>query len=191
MGPRMRSSAPIYTLEKPDCRRRDKGDFFVKMEIYGVGIWHGRGSSKKIAESSAAISGLIDLGVDTLKQHSDQPVAATAKIAPIHPESVRMYPYDDQAKCRIQEFVVGRTMRLPAPKYTVMSVSGPQNDPRFIVKMIIQNGVGTWFGSGPNKKHAESSAAIAALVDLRVDQSHQRAHKSDTHCDLASVREAL
>jgi protein ImuB len=40
-------------------------------------------------------------------------------------------------------------------------------------------------------RDARVFAAIAALVDLRVDQSHQRAHKSDTDCDLASVREAL
>jgi dsRNA-specific ribonuclease len=191
VGPRMRRSAPIYAIQKPDNRWRDKGSFFVKMEVAGVGIWFGRGSSQKIAESSAAICGLIDLGVDTLKQHSGQPAAETVKIPPVPPNSVRQYPYDDQAKCRLQEFIVGRTMRLPAPKYAVLSVPSHQKDSCYIVKMDIQNGVGTWFGSGLNKKHAECSAAMAALVDLRVCDNDQRARQSDAHFNVASVQQAL
>ena len=190
VGPRMRKSAPIYTLQKADSRYRDKSDFFVRMEILDVGKWYGRGSSKKIAESSAAISGLIDLGIDTLKQHSEQAAAETKKPAPVPPESVRQYHYDDQAKCRLQEYVVGRTMRLPAPKYIVHSIAGSQNDPLFIVKMDIQSR-GTWYGSGSNKKHAECSAAVAALIDLRVDQPDQHARKIATASNAGSFREAL
>jgi dsRNA-specific ribonuclease len=190
VGPRMCRSAPVYTPQKPDSRCGEKGFFFVKMEVHGVGIWYGRGSSKKIAESSAAISGLIDLGIDSIQQHSGQPASETAKVAPVPLESVRQYPYDDQAKCRLQELVVGRTMRLPAPKYTVRSVTGPRNDPFFIVKMEVQK-IGTWLGSGPNKKHAECSAAVAALIDLRFDEPERNARKSDSNCNFASVREAL
>jgi dsRNA-specific ribonuclease len=191
VGPRMRKSAPIYTPIKPDSRWCIKGGFFVRMEVLDTGAWYGRGSSKKIAESSAAISGLIDLGVDTLEQHSDRPAVEIAKAAPVPPKCIRQYAYDDQAKCRLQEFVVGRLMRLPAPKYTVHSTSGSKNNPLFVVKMDIQNGVGTWFGSGPNKKHAECSAALAALIDLRVDELDQRVRKSECHINVASVREAL
>jgi dsRNA-specific ribonuclease len=189
LGLQMCRSTPVYTPQKPDSRC-DKGFFFVKMEVHGVGIWYGRGSSKKIAESSAAISGLIDLGIDSIQQHSGQPAAQTAKVDPVPLESVRQYPYDDQAKRRLQELVVGRTMRLPAPKYTVRSVTGPRNDPSFIVKMEIQK-VGVWLGSGPNKKHAECSAAVAALTDLRFYEPERNARKSDSNCNFASVREAL
>jgi dsRNA-specific ribonuclease len=191
VGPRMRRSAPVYANQKPDNRWRNKGGIFVKMEVAGVGIWFGRGSSQKIAESSAAICGLIDLGVDTLKQHSDQPSAEIAKLSPVPLKSVRQYPYDDQAKCRLQEFIVGKTMRLPAPKYTVMSISGHQKDASCIVKMGIENGVGIWFGSGPNKKHAECSAAVAALVDLHVYDLDQRARQSHDRFNVAPVRQAL
>ena len=189
MGPRMRKSAPVYTPHKPDGRCRDRSGFFVRMEVRDVGVWYGRGGSKKIAECSAAIAGLIDLGIDSLEQHSEQQQQSAA-VQPAPPECVRQYPYDDQAKCRLQEHVVGRAMRLPAPKYNVHSIAGSQNDPLFIVRMDIQS-TGTWFGSGPNRKHAECSAAVAALIDLRIDKPDQHARKSAAQPIAGSTREAV
>ena len=191
-GPHMCRGPPLYALLNLGSQARDESCFFAKLEIVDVGMWYGRGGSKKIAESSAAIAGLIDIGVDTLQQHSGRPAEQIATMAPVVPKCTRQHPYDDQAKCRLQEFVVGRTMRRPAPMYTVHSISGPKNSQCFIVQMVIQK-CGTWFGSGPNKKHAECSAAVSALVDLRVDPLQQPHHRrqGDTQVDVASVREEL
>jgi dsRNA-specific ribonuclease len=189
-GPQMCRSPPLYALLNLGSQARDEACFFVKLEIVDVGVWYGRGGSKKIAESSAAIAGLIDTGIDTLHQHFGRPAGEIVTIAPVVSECTRQHPYDDRAKCRLQEFVVGRTMRLPAPLYTVHSISGPKNNQCFIVKMDIQK-CGTWFGSGTNKKHAECSAAVSALADLRVDPPLQHRRERDNQVDVASVREEL
>ncbi len=64
------------------------------------------------------------------------------------------------AKSRLQEFV--QSKGLPAPRYAVVSESGPDHSKSFSVQVKI-DGKPWGEGSGKNKSEAEQNAAIKAL----------------------------
>lgn len=64
------------------------------------------------------------------------------------------------AKSRLQEFVQAKG--LPAPRYSVVSESGPDHLKNFAVQVTI-NGKSWGEGKGKNKSEAEQKAAVKAL----------------------------
>lgn len=66
-------------------------------------------------------------------------------------------------KSRIQEYLQAKAM--PAPKYKVISESGPDHDKQFVIQVVVNNeAIGE--GSGKSKSEAEQRAAESALSKL-------------------------
>lgn len=69
-------------------------------------------------------------------------------------------------KSRIQEYLQAKAM--PAPKYKVISESGPDHDKQFQIQVIVNNEpIGE--GSGKSKSEAEQKAAESALSKFNIE----------------------
>jgi len=77
---------------------------------------------------------------------------------------LNVIPILENPKGELQEFLQARS--LEAPKYEVVSSSGPDHD-RIFECTVHHGGVELARGSGKSKKAAESEAALAALKKLR------------------------
>ena len=77
---------------------------------------------------------------------------------------LNVIPILENPKGELQEYLQARSTE--APKYDVVSSSGPDHD-RIFECTVHHGGVELARGTGPSKKAAESEAALAALKKLR------------------------
>lgn len=74
------------------------------------------------------------------------------------------YTVDVNYKGRLQEYL--QSKKIPSAKYTLISKSGQEHAPEFLVRVIAGEIVGD--GSGKSKKDAEQAAAKDALLKLGI-----------------------
>ncbi len=79
------------------------------------------------------------------------------------------------SKSLLQEYV--QSLSFPAPRYRVVSESGPDHDKRFVVEVLI-NSKSWGRGKGKNKQEAEQEAAKAALVNFVSKYSKNKVEKA-------------
>jgi dsRNA-specific ribonuclease len=95
-------------------------------------------------------------------------------------------PILENPKGELQEFLQARCSE--APKYHVVSSSGPDHD-RLFECTVHHAGVELARGSGKSKKAAESEAALAALKKLREQPAvaPERHVSTNEHCGSPGV----
>jgi len=114
----------------------------------------GRTNPSLLADTLEAIIGALylDQGLAATKKFIEKNLLSTLK------EKLRK-PLKD-AKSRLQEDVQAR--KIPAPKYVVISETGPDHAKEFVVEVLI-NGKSWGRGKGKSKAEAEQQAARKAL----------------------------
>lgn len=117
----------------------------------------GRKNSSLLADTVEAIIGAIylDQGLEKAKDFIEKNIL-------IDVDSKAAQPLKDP-KSLLQEKIQARN--LPAPKYQVVSESGPDHNKQFTVEVIF-NGKSEATGTGKNKSEAEQNAASNALVSM-------------------------
>lgn len=124
--------------------------FLSKGEIDGGG----RSNPSLLADTVEAIIGalFLDQGIEASKKFIEDNILVDV-------EKKAALPLKD-SKSLLQEKVQAKN--LPAPKYQVISESGPDHSKEFTVEVVI-NGKAEATGQGKSKSDAEQSAATNAL----------------------------
>ncbi len=114
----------------------------------------GRVNKSLLANTVEAIIGalFLDQGIESAHKFIEKNLLSDL-------DKIVKKPLKD-AKSRLQEFVQAKG--LPAPRYSVVSESGPDHLKNFVVQVSI-NGKSWGEGKGKNKSEAEQKAAVKAL----------------------------
>ena len=117
----------------------------------------GRTNSSLLADTVEAIIGalFIDQGIEASEKFIQENILIDVDI------KARM-PLKDP-KSRLQEKV--QSENLPAPRYQVISESGPAHNREFVIEVIV-NGKQLATGTGKSKSEAEQDAASNALESM-------------------------
>lgn len=117
----------------------------------------GRLNTSLLADTVEAIIGAIyvDSGIENAEKFINAHILEEV-------EEMSQLPLKD-AKSRLQELVQANGK--PAPRYVVLSESGPDHNKEFIMNVIVDNDV-LASGNGKNKSVAAQNAAENALVKL-------------------------
>jgi len=119
----------------------------------------GRENNSLLADSVEALIGalFLDKGINTVYDFINDNILSDL-------EKRAKMPLKD-AKSRFQEIV--QADKLPAPKYQVISESGPDHNKIFVVEVIVDKKAYSQ-GTGKNKSEAEQNAAFKALEKMGV-----------------------
>lgn len=114
----------------------------------------GRSNPSILADTIEAIIGgiFLDSGVDKAEEFVKETILSEV-------EDKIAQPLKDP-KSRLQEIVQAKG--LPAPRYEVISESGPDHNKQFTIQVVV-DGKSLAQGEGKNKSEAAQNAALAAL----------------------------
>ena len=123
----------------------------------------GRERSSALADACESVIGAIflDGGYDAAREFILREFGAGL-------DELSVIPTLENPKGELQEFLQARSPE--APKYHVVSASGPDHD-RVFECTVHHGGVELARGTGKSKKDAESEAALAALKKLRAEKA--------------------
>jgi ribonuclease III len=162
-GPLTKARAKLVNRRSLGTRGRALGLGAHLVLSRGEEVHGGRERSSALADACESVIGAIflDGGYDTAREFILREFGAGL-------DELSVVPTLENPKGELQEFLQARSPE--APKYHVVSASGPDHD-RVFECTVHHGGVELARGTGKSKKDAESEAALAALKKLREEQA--------------------
>jgi ribonuclease III len=162
-GPLTKARAKLVNRRALGTRGRALGLGAHLVLSRGEEVHGGRERSSALADACESVIGAIflDGGYDAAREFILREFGPGL-------DELGVIPTLENPKGELQEFLQARSPE--APKYHVVSASGPDHD-RVFECTVHHGGVELARGTGKSKKDAESEAALAALKKLREEQT--------------------